>query len=235
MTRTDESLLKSFIHHISSRNMASSWRRAIRYILLPAQITVCSIIFVNDNLFEVLAVTGASMQPTLSPRYRLDRSRNFVLWDKYAPTQDLKRGDLVLFHAPHAPEKLSVKRVIALGEDTVLLDPRRRPEDAINGAVNDAAQKWDRIFYTNKGRVPVPEGHVWVEGDNWRRSNDSNAYGPISTGLILGKARFLVWPLQQFGGTPWEHWTTKRTKVVPPQLKRKNDNAGEAESWWQPV
>ncbi|KAF2213201.1 hypothetical protein CERZMDRAFT_3371, partial [Cercospora zeae-maydis SCOH1-5] len=135
------------------------------------------IIFINDNLFEVLAVTGASMQPTLSPRYRIDRTRDFVLWDKFAPTKDLKRGDIVLFHAPHAPDKLSVKRVVALGEDT----------------------KWDVMFYRNLGRVEVPAGHVWVEGDNWRKSNDSNAYGPISKNLILGKARFLVWPLQEFG------------------------------------
>ncbi|KAM3423576.1 Mitochondrial inner membrane protease subunit [Cercospora zeina] len=216
--------------------MSPPWRQklkySLKYILLPAQISACSIIFINDNVFEILAITGASMQPTLSPQYRVDRTRDFVLWDKFAPTEHLKRGDIVLFHAPHAPDKLSVKRVVALGEDTVLLDPRRRPEDVINGAANDAAKKWDVMFRRNLGRVEVPVGHVWVEGDNWRRSNDSNAYGPISKNLILGKARFLVWPLREFGGRPWEVWTTRRTKVVPARPK---DVKEEGESWWQPV
>jgi inner membrane protease subunit 2 len=39
-----------------------------------------------------------------------------------------------------------------------------------------------------KGVVVVPYGHVWVEGDNWRDSWESRHYGPISKGLLLGKA-----------------------------------------------
>ncbi|USW50083.1 Putative peptidase S26A, signal peptidase I, lexA/Signal peptidase-like superfamily [Septoria linicola] len=211
---------------------SSSWKHKVKYMLLPAQITICGIIFLNDSFLEVLAVTGASMQPTLSPSYRIDGARDFVLWNKRDPARNLQRGDVVLFHAPHKPDSLSVKRVVALGGDTVLLDTRRRPEDVMNGVVNEAAKKWDIQFYRNKGRVQVPENHVWVEGDNWRSSNDSNAYGPISRGLILGKARCLVWPMQQFGNEPWEQWPGRRTKVVPAPQQRKVDGA-EA-SYWNP-
>lgn len=38
------------------------------------------------------------------------------------------------------------------------------------------------------GKVVVPFGHVWVEGDNWRRSYDSCDFGPVSKSLIDGKA-----------------------------------------------
>ena len=42
------------------------------------------------------------------------------------------------------------------------------------------------------GKVVVPRGHVWVEGDNWRRSFDSCDFGPVSLGLVDGRARW-VW------------------------------------------
>lgn len=126
---------------------------------------------------------------------------------------------MVLFHSPHNPERLSVKRVIALAGDTVLLDPRRRPEDVENGRRNEAVKGWDMQFKMNEGRWEVPEGHVWVEGDNWRLSKDSNSYGPISRGLVVGRAVGLLWPLGQVGQRPWEEWRG-RTKVVAGKERR---------------
>lgn len=38
------------------------------------------------------------------------------------------------------------------------------------------------------GKVAVPRGHVWVEGDNWRKSFDSCDFGPVSLGLVDGRA-----------------------------------------------
>lgn len=205
------------------------------------QIIICGTVFLNDNYIEVLAVSGASMQPTLSPNYRVDGTRDFVYFNKWEPVKGLQRGDVILFQAPHKPDSLSVKRVVALGGDTVLLDTRRRPEDVMSGVENEAAKKWDVLFQRRMGRVQVPEGHVWVEGDNWRSSNDSNAYGPISRGLILGTARCLVWPLKEFGSRPWETWTGqgRRTKVVPaaPEKMQVQVTRGVDEvegKWWQP-
>jgi inner membrane protease subunit 2 len=194
---------------------SSSWAHKLKLTLLPIHIIVCGTIFINDAFIEVVTITGASMQPTLSPNYRIDGTRDRVFFNKWNPVEKLRRGDVVLFNAPHKPDSLSVKRVVALGGDTVLLDTRRRPEDVVNGAVNDAARKWDMLFHSRRGRVLVPEGHVWVEGDNWRSSHDSNAYGPISRGLIVGKAACLVRPLKEFGSKPWELWNGRRTKVEP--------------------
>jgi len=73
-----------------------------------------------------------------------------------------------------------------------------------------------------KGRAVVPEGHVWVEGDNWRESRDSNWYGPISKSLILGKAKAVVLPVERFGMKPWEQYKS-RTKVIPGEIPKKDD------------
>lgn len=111
----------------------------------------------------------------------------------------VKRGDIVTFWKPHKPEEMGIKRVVAVGGDTVYpkrgyaLDPAsytNRLQGMPDGLADADA---DSILGDNNvlGKVVVPYGHVWVEGDNWRNSYDSNDFGPISKGLIEGKALWI--------------------------------------------
>lgn len=86
--------------------------------------------------------------------------------------------------SPPHPEKRAVKRIIGLEGDIVRT---REPYPART--------------------VQVPVGHVWVEGDGAARDSvDSNTYGPISTGLIIGKATHIIWPFHRAGRIKWwEH------------------------------
>jgi signal peptidase I len=54
------------------------------------------------------------------------------------------------------------------------------------------------------GPVRVPEGHVWVMGDSRNDSIDSRAEGngPVPLTNVIGKARFIVYPLGRFGAIP---------------------------------
>lgn len=176
-------------------------------------IAVASWIFVKNSFCDMTQITGESMAPTLSPAFGSTGAMDTVLWRKHLPNVNLRRGDVVLFNTPHKADGMAAKRVVALGGDTVLLDPKRRPADAQNGRTSEAGKRWDIMFAQNGGRVEVPQGHVWVEGDNWRKTQDSNAYGPISRSLITGKAVSILWPLRQFGSTPWKGWKG-RTKVI---------------------
>ena len=45
----------------------------------------------------------------------------------------------------------------------------------------------------------VPEGQVWVEGDNSTGSKDSRHYGPIPLGLLRGKVVGRMWPVKECG------------------------------------
>jgi hypothetical protein len=47
--------------------------------------------------------------------------------------------------------------------------------------------------------VRVPTGSVWLEGDEWRRSRDSNDFGPVAQSLLNGRVWGVVWPLDRFG------------------------------------
>ncbi|XP_072856607.1 mitochondrial inner membrane protease subunit 2 isoform X4 [Pogona vitticeps] len=49
------------------------------------------------------------------------------------------------------------------------------------------------ISYKKK-YVKIPHGHVWVEGDHHGHSFDSNAFGPVSLGLLHARATHILWP-----------------------------------------
>jgi mitochondrial inner membrane protease subunit 2 len=183
---------------------------------------VATSIYFNDNLYSVTSIHGGSMAPTLSPDFHETGKCDLVLWRKWGiASASLDRGDIVLFRSPNRPETEAVKRVIATDGDRVLLDPRRRPQRERDGADLPESRAWDMM--KRQGEV-VPPGHVWVEGDYWRKTWDSNAYGPISKSLLLGKAVAVVTP-SRWWTKPWEGFRS-RTKVVPGRLVDGQDEAG---------
>ncbi|OTA32646.1 hypothetical protein BTJ68_07741 [Hortaea werneckii EXF-2000] len=159
------------------------------------------------------------MEPTLSPLDNTTGQKDYVLWNKWEIESKIRRGDIVLFSLPGRPDDRGTKRVIATEGDTVILDPRRRPKDEASGRGLPESTGWDMY----KRRVEIPPGHVWVEGDNWRKTRDSNWYGPISKSLIQGKASAVVWPWDRSGSKPWESFMSK-TKVIQGQPREEREN-----------
>ncbi|KAH3671038.1 hypothetical protein OGAPHI_000749 [Ogataea philodendri] len=134
---------------------------------------------VSERVASVGKIEGMSMKPTFNPP-ESPHTRNHVLLWKWGVTNihNLQVDDVVFLRSPIDPEKVYTKRIKAKQGDLVV---PRYPE--------------------TRSKVLVPVNHVWVEGDNIH-SIDSNTYGPISTGLIIGKAKYLIWPLDRFGPIP---------------------------------
>lgn len=147
--------------------MAFASRRFLALAAGRTAVTVLVLINVRDYFFDVHGVYGRSMTPTLSPDYHATGRQDYVLFKKYPmgawPGLNVSRGDVVSFWKPHAPEELSVKRVIATAGDTVF------PRKARSGSEG----------------VEIPYGHVWVEGDNKAETYDSNDFGPVSGRILL--------------------------------------------------
>jgi len=182
--------------------------------------TLSANVFFNDNILETLSIDGVSMMPTLSPSFSETGAMDYVLFNKWSPASNLQRGDIVCFWAPHKADSLVVKRIVGLEGDTVLLDKRRMPRGE-GPAAEKARRDWEVMgsWDWESGEVTrglgkralgetravrVPYGHVWVEGDHWRKTRDSNEYGPVSKSLITGRAMALVWPPERLGSRPWE-------------------------------
>ena len=85
----------------------------------------------------------------------------------------LARGDLITLKSPIEPSRIICKRVIGLPGDTICVDP--------TGEHADPSQ-----------RIVIPDGHVWIAGDNAAHSRDSRLYGPVPIALIRGKLQARV-------------------------------------------
>lgn len=133
----------------------------------------------TQTIGQPIVIQGRSMQPTLNPDSSLGR-RDWVLLQKYGLRSDLHRGDVVVLRSPSDPNKVLIKRIIACGGDNI------KPRDASNYP---------------KQQLKIPPSHLWVEGD-YVHSQDSNDFGPISSGLVMGKARYILWPPSRWGPIP---------------------------------
>jgi len=180
----------------------------------------------QHNFLSLDHVNGSSMAPTLSPHAHETGQKDRILIQRHmVHNGKVQRGEIVTFWKPHKPGEISIKRIIALEGDTVYphrgyaLDP-----DVVR---MDRVQTWDGLPVRDPdairgdelevGKVVVPQGHMWVEGDNWRQSYDSCDFGPVSLGLLDGKATKVWrrwWTMDDVGdGRKWEKGHVSR--VVP--------------------
>ena len=193
--------------------------RLLRELIETALIAVL-IYAVVRALILPYEVDGASMSPNLHSSDRLLVSRQsylhvdvdsvfgFLPWVDGSDDQVIypfgrpDRGDVIVFEPPVTPgsDQPYVKRIVGLpGEsvtfeggdvfvDGVLLD-----ETYISGAIT---------FCGNRDTCdlgPIPDGNVFVLGDNREHSLDSRSFGFVSVDRIIGQAVFTNWPLEDFG------------------------------------
>lgn len=131
-----------------------------------------------DYGYSPCQISGSSMTPTFNPGTETT-AKDVVLVRKFMLRKKggLKRGDIVMFRLPLDPEKLMTKRIVGVQGD--LINPR--PE------------------YPRQKATRVGRNHLWVEGDNAFHSIDSNTFGAISLGLVVGKVVLLMWPVSRWG------------------------------------
>lgn len=138
-------------------------------------------------------VRGSSMVPTLEERDLVIVNRIY---------NQPKYGDIVVLRKASFMEDPIIKRVIATEGQTVdidfvegivFVDGEALDEPYVNALTNE------RESFT--GPVTVPEGSVFVMGDNRNRSTDSRSVqlGCVDTRLIIGRAIFRIAPLNKIG------------------------------------
>jgi signal peptidase I len=142
--------------------------------------------------FRLVSVDGESMENTLH-----DRDWLVIASFLSAP----ERGDIVIISREESNERPLVKRVIAVGGDEIDIDFVTHTV-RVNGQVQN--EPYIKEPTARKGELDfpltVPEGHVFVMGDNRNESLDSrfSAVGFVDTNKILGKKAIRIFPFGDF-------------------------------------
>ncbi len=196
----------------------SSAGRAVREIV--ETLLLAALIFFAVRLVVLnFKVDGQSMAPNLHNEEMLLVNRNAYRsidlgWlhgilpgeddpddAAFYPFSPPERGDIIVFDPPTRSNKPYIKRIIGLpGEQVTFAEGHV----FVNGKLLEEPYIVDE---TTCGRneecdVVVPEGQVYVLGDNRTNSSDSRVFGPVPIGNVIGKAWFAYWPPSDAGLVP---------------------------------
>lgn len=172
--------------------MESSAKEFITEWVMPIVSAVIIAVLINKFLFFMALIPSTSMYPTLKKGDRI-----FVT--KIYNTENLKRGDIVLFRSDEL-DNILVKRLIGLPGDTVEI--KENNDVYVNGEkLDEPYVKQPGGDERGYGTYQVPDGCYFFLGDNRVDSYDSRFWNVkyIPKSAIMGKAHMILFPFDRFG------------------------------------
>lgn len=168
-------------------------------VLIAAAIVLA--LGIRTFVAEPFIIPSASMSDTLKVGDRLVGEKLTYR------TSEPQVGDIVTFTDPEDGSLTLIKRVVATAGQTVEL---------VDGVVYVDGEALDEPYTDGKPSNPlpthspqlasgvsypyvVPQGCIWVMGDNRTNSQDSRYFGAISVSSVTSKALFVFWPLEDAG------------------------------------
>jgi signal peptidase I len=158
------------------------WKRFALDIL--ETIVLAVILYFGINAVSArVRVDGFSMNPTL-------QNGEYILVNRLAyKTGHPERGDIIVFSYPADEGQDLIKRVIGLPGETVKIN---------NGMVTINGQELDEPYIAQDplyyGEWTVPDGYLFVLGDNRNDSRDSHQWGLLPLENVIGKSVLIYWP-----------------------------------------
>jgi signal peptidase I len=186
---------------------------------LPVLIVVAFVValLIKTFLLQAFYIPSASMEPTLvegdrvlveKVSYRLGAPErgDVVVFEKnlVIPIPGEADGSLGkkigdsfrgLFGFPTGTEQDFIKRVMAVGGDKI---EGRDGQVYVNDELVDEPYLTEGQQTSPFGPTEIPQGKIFVMGDNRNNSDDSRNFGPIDADAVVGHAFLLIWPPRDF-------------------------------------
>ena len=181
----DTESVENELNRVKYKRRFNSTLRSTIYALITVAATA---VLVSMLFLPVLQIYGSSMTPSIT-------DGDIVVAVKGSK---FETGEVVAFYYNN---KILIKRVIAQAGDWV--DMTEEGDVIVNNEVLEEPYILDKDFGETNIKLPyqVPEGRIFVMGDHRAISIDSRntTVGPVAQEQIVGKVKFRIWPLNQFG------------------------------------
>mgnify|MGYP000327281814 CR=1 FL=1 len=188
-----------------STDAAPKKKGALRENIEAIIVAVILALFIRTFVVQAFKIPSGSMKDTLLIGDHILVNKFIYgvkapfLHKTMIPIKDPQRGDIIVFEFPEDPSKDFIKRVIGLPGDVVEI---RNKKLVVNGKpIKDghSVHKDPKIFPArmqprdNLGPITVPEGKLFVMGDNRDFSYDSRFWGFVDLLAVKGKAFIIYW------------------------------------------
>jgi signal peptidase I len=168
-------------------------------------IAILLALFIRTFVIQAFKIPSGSMLPTLQIGDHLLVNK-FIYGIRVpftgktlVPIKDPKHGDIIVFRYPKDRSTDYIKRVVGVSGDKVLIKNKKL-------FINDRAVEDPHAHFTspiilpastnpkdNFGPISVPQGKLFVMGDNRDNSSDSRFWGYVDSTDVLGKALIIYW------------------------------------------
>ncbi len=187
-------------------------------------IAVILALFIRAFVVQAFKIPSGSMQNTLL-------IGDYILVNKFIygvkipftditaiPIENPEKGDVIVFKFPGDPSKDFIKRVVAVGGDTVEIREKKvyvngQPQENPHAVYSDPRTFADERLYPpdllkrdNMAPTKVPDGKLFMMGDNRDESNDSRFWGFVDLSAVRGKAFLIYWSWDKYKafGLRWD-------------------------------
>lgn len=189
------------VKKVAKQLVKSQAREWIESIL----IAVILALFIREFIVQAFKIPSGSMIPTFQVGDRIFVNK-FIYGAKIPFTnirlpavREPERGDIIVFRSTETPKKDFVKRLIAVGGETVEI---KDGYILINGKPVSGPASVRSVYYYNvepyakEGKaIKVPKDSYFALGDNSANSRDSRYWGFVPKNNMIGKAIFIYWPI----------------------------------------
>jgi len=186
----------------------STIREYVEAIILAAILTIV----IRGLVVQAFRIPSGSMEDTLlvgdflfvnkmiyGSEIDIGYSGNRFVYYRFPAIRDPKPGDVIVFRFPDDPARDLIKRCVAVAGQTVEIRDKVLYVDGVAREEPYAMHKDPRVLpgetntRDNFGPFVVPQGHLFMLGDNRDNSHDSRFWGALPRNLVKGKAMFLYW------------------------------------------
>lgn len=184
---------------MDSNSSSNHQRRGVLKTLVSLLLTVVFVLglsyLLRTFVLQTYGVPSGSMEQTIMTGDMVFAEKVSYLF------RDPEPGDIVTFSDPEIPGRTLIKRCVATEGETITINDSGLL--VVDGVVLNESYTSGRPTYplTSDITYPytVPEGMIWVMGDNRTSSQDSRYFGAVPVSSVIARGVLVYWPLDNFG------------------------------------